>query len=479
MSELQIAEIRRKFILFATLSYFIVMLFMGGLIYLFTAVTVRNEVRQIMAYIIAGDGKLEIPPKDTQKEEEADTRGDSQTAAKTESAGQTSKDPQDEDQADGETQDEDSYTIRQEMVWSLYDLFGVTDMFINTSDFSYSTRYFAVLFDEEGNLSNIRVRHISDVDRSAAEFYARVAMRRMIKFGSLGRYYYQVSERPNGGTIVVYLDRSQQIFNNYRVLFAALILMGVGTIIVFLLVRLFSNRIVETEKENAERQKQFVTNASHELKTPLAVIRANTEMQEMLGEENEWTQSTLRQVARMEGLIQNLVLISRSREKEGAVLQKMNISPAVEETANAFQPVAMSENKSLTKDIQEDVVLTTEESKIRQLLSILLDNAVKYCDDEGTINVKLVHQGKFILMSVANDYASGSNEECRRYFERFYRRDTAHNEKGGYGIGLSVAESLINQIGGSISASWKEGVITFTCRFRGEKQSVSRNEPVK
>jgi len=462
MSELEINEIRRKFILFATLSYFIVMLFMGGLIYVFTAVSVRNEVRQIMAYIIAGDGKLSAPARDKDTDPDKNTDQDTQTAEKTKES--------------GENQGDDNYSIEEDMEWSLYDLFGVTDMILNTADFSYSTRYFAVLFDEEGSFENIRSRHITNVDSSAAEFYARVAMRRVIKFGSFGRYYYQVAPRENGGTIVVYLDRSQQIFNNYRVLFAALILMGMGTIIVFILVRLFSNRIVESEEENAERQKQFITNASHELKTPLAVIRANTEMQEMLGEENEWTQSTLRQVARMEGLIQNLVLISRSREKEGAVLERMNISPAVEETANAFQPVAMSESKNLTKDIQEDIVLTTEESKIRQLLSILLDNAVKYCDEAGTINVKLVHQGKFILLSVSNDYASGSNEECRRYFERFYRRDTAHNEKGGYGIGLSVAESLVHQIGGSISASWKDGIITFTCRFRSEKQPASRND---
>jgi signal transduction histidine kinase len=232
-----------------------------------------------------------------------------------------------------------------------------------------------------------------------------------------------------------------------------------------------------------EQQKQFITNASHELKTPLAVIKANTEMQEMMDGESEWSQSTLRQVDRMTGLIGNLVQIARAQEMTDGELAPTDIAAAVSETADSFAPVAASDGKKLEKESPDSLVTKCSDSSMRQLTSLLIDNAIKYCDDGGTIKVELTRSRRGAVLTVSNDYAEGANVDYTRFFERFYRQDEAHTilagtvagssegssgertGKSGYGIGLSIAESLVKSMKGSIDVSWDKGRILFTCKF--------------
>ena len=210
-------------------------------------------------------------------------------------------------------------------------------------------------------------------------------------------------------------------------------------------------------------------NASHELKTPLAVIRSNTEMEEIVSGESEWTQSTIRQVDRMNSLIQNLVMISKSREMEGRTeLAKINASEAVAQTARDFASRAETEGKTLLQDIVPDLELTADGSQLRQLTMILLDNAVKYCDANGNIAIRLEPAAKWgkkgIRLTVSNDYAAGKDVDYTRFFDRFYREDKSHNiDTGGYGIGLSIAEHICEQYKGSIRADWRDGKIFFIC----------------
>ena len=474
MTEREINRIRSRFILTSTLTLFCVMLLMGGCIYLFSAVTVRNEVRGIMRYIAANDGDLPVPSAADDTEEQTvddSTVSEESTAEESTAEGNTAEG----NTAEGNTAEEESSqhdsSFSEEMEWSLQGIFGIGDDFGEIPDFIYTTRFFAVLFSADDELEQVKTTHIAYIDDAQAEEYARIALRRRIHFGSFGRYYYYVGDRPApaGGTIVIYLDRTAQLTLINRMLFAALAILGLGTCLSFFFMRLFSRDIVRSEIRNAEKQKQFITNASHELKTPLAVIRANTEMQEMLDGETEWTRSTMRQVDRMSGLIGNLVQIARSQEREDGTLEKIDIAAAVSETADSFVPVAASEGKTLTKEIPSSVILRTDESLIRQLTSILLGNAVKYCDENGTIRVRLEKSGRHVRLLVSNDYAEGAGVDYKRFFERFYRQDEAHTiadgTKNGYGIGLSIAESLVRTMRGTIGADWKDGVITFTCSF--------------
>ena len=457
MSEQRIEQMRKKFILASTLSFFLVMLLMGGLIFAFISITERNEVRQIMNYIVENDGDLPEPETNPEQENagnydtnetglSGDTDEDSLAASGSDSTASNGSD--------------------SEIVWSLSHFFGTGNVISGTQDFAGRTRYFAVLYDAENQVEEVKSRHMEDVDEDEAVYYAQFARKHLFHLGQYGTFYYYVSKRTEGGTIVIYLDRTSQIFTSHRIFYFTLILLGAGSLIAFAIMRVLSHRMVRTEVENTELQKQFITNASHELKTPLAVIRANTEMQEMLEGETEWTQSTMRQVSRMEGLIKNLVMIARSQEKSnGEVFQKTDLTKAVKETAESFISVAVSEQKTLTVQTSEDISILGSDSNVRQIVSLLTDNAVKYCDSNGAIEVALKKQGKSALLTISNSYASEEPVDTSRFFERFYREDSAHTDKGGYGIGLSVAESLTKQMHGKIQADWKDGVIIFTCRF--------------
>ena len=111
--------------------------------------------------------------------------------------------------------------------------------------------------------------------------------------------------------------------------------------------------------------------------------------------------------------------------------------------------------------------MEAEPNQISQLTALLVDNAIKYCDDGGEITVELSQKGRYIRLIVSNSYAEGANQDYRRFFDRFYREDEAHTQgRGGYGIGLSIAEGLMEQYRGSIDVSWKDGVISFTCTFK-------------
>ena len=458
MTEHEIKRIQNRFIMTSTLTLFCVMLIMGGFIYLFGTITIRNEAQQIMRYIVENDGDL--PKPDTIQDNEEESHD-----------------------SDSDEEDTDDPSFTETMEWSLQSIFGVGDFFGETPDSYYTTRYFAVLFDESETVSLIKTSHIAYIEEEQAEEYARIALDRPFHFGNFGRYYYYCADRESGGTIVVYLDRTEQLSLMRRVLISVLSILGLGTFMSFFIMRLLSKGFVRTEVENVEKQKQFITNASHELKTPLAVIKANTEMQEMMDGESEWSQSTLRQVDRMTGLIGNLVQIARAQEMTDGELAPTDIAAAVSETADSFAPVAASDGKKLEKEIPDSLVTKSSDSSMRQLTSLLIDNAIKYCDDGGTIKVELTRSRRGAVLTVSNDYAEGANVDYTRFFERFYRQDEAHTisagtvtgssegssgerkGKSGYGIGLSIVESLVKSMKGSIDVSWNKGRILFTCKF--------------
>ena len=475
MTEREIHRIRKKFITISTLAFFGVMLIMGSCIYLFSTFTVRNEIHQIMNYIVENDGELPVPdPADN-----ISGTGSSQMSGNSASSGTSAS-------------SEESVSARpprEDVDWSLRRLFGIGGITGETADSLYSTRYFAVLFSPENDIEKVITSHTASISEDTAMHYAEFVLNSPRRFGSFGRYYYQVAERNNGGMIVVYVDRSAQLTAITRIVFIALALLVVGTLIAYHFMRIFSKDVVRSEIENVERQKQFITNASHELKTPLAVIRANTEMQELLEGETEWTQSTMRQVDRLSGLVQNLVQISRAQETATGELTVMNIAPAVLDTAESFIPVAAGDGKTLLHKIAPTVSMEADESMIRQLVSLLVDNAVKYCDPEGVIRVVLAKSVRTVILTVSNMYAEGASVDYTRFFERFYRQNEARtigeehlpdsgspgadtpgsfgvHEKNGYGIGLSIADELVKALHGSIHVTWKNGVISFICRFR-------------
>lgn len=351
-------------------------------------------------------------------------------------------------------------------------LFGGNEL---PREYQYVTRYFTVVFDEDDKPVACNLTHVSSLNEKQAVALARAAMNRTgwWQRDSIDDYYFMVQKEDDGSTVVACVDMYLQTQINSQVIRITVLVCGAGLLITFIVVFFLSRRAIEPEIENVRRQKEFITNASHELKTPLAVIRANTELMEMMNGESEWTQSTMRQVDRMNGLIQNLVMIARAQEGEDkGLLEEVDVTTAVRESVEPYEALAQQDHKTLRTEIEDGITMIANESRIRQLTTILVDNAFKYCDPDGEITVGLstAKKGKQIRLYVSNSYADGEKVDYSRFFERFYREDTSHtgtnDKKGGYGIGLSMAESICKLYRGSIGASWKDGVITFTCQFR-------------
>ena len=338
-----------------------------------------------------------------------------------------------------------------------------------TEEFRFTTRYFAVVFGKDSRTSVIKTGHIAAIDQEEALSYAEEVLENGDTYGSKGVYFYKMQAYHDGRHIVVFLDGTTQLRSLRRLIRASIMIFCGGIFIVFWPVWFFSGKVIEPELESINRQKQFITNASHELKTPLAVIRANTELEEIMSGETEWTASTLKQVSRLEGLIASLVTLARASERvDERVVQETDISPVVREAAEEFRSVAENQGKKLYCHVQEPLILKSDVDRLKQLVGILVDNAIKYCDDGGAITVGLKMRGRAVLLTVSNDFAEGKGQDFSHFFERFYRNDSSHNtEKGGYGIGLSIAYDIVKASRGRIDVGWKSGVITFTCHFNG------------
>jgi len=326
--------------------------------------------------------------------------------------------------------------------------------------------FYVMEYDSGGNVTLFESSR-ENVSEKVEAFISSVVLSAEEGYSNAGSFYVKVVENEDGSYTAAVLDCRMENAMLSRLFYMAMVICFSGFLLAAVLVWGLSKKAVQPEIENVNRQKMFITNASHELKTPLSVIRANTELLEMMNGKNEWTESTLSSVDRMNGLIQNLVMIARADEKESkGEVTSSDISTAVQESCHPFEAVAKSKGLTLTERIEENVVMNMSSADVRQLCMVLLDNAMKYCDENGNVVVALSKGKKkgSVVLEVSNSFASVEQTDLNHFFDRFYRSDTSHNvDQGGYGIGLSIAESIVEQYEGSIDASWKNGMIVFTC----------------
>ncbi len=335
-----------------------------------------------------------------------------------------------------------------------------------TSDSKFQYRFLTVDVGADGRIGDVNMNYVPY--RSAAELdrMADDIVSDQKTYGRIDNFYYGLFDRDGGERFIVMLDCSQRLSSHRQLKITAVWFVVVTTLLVLIPVILLSGKAIRPEVENAEKQKQFITNASHELKTPLSVIRANTELMEIMYGSSEWTKSTLAQVDRMNDLIKDLVSLTRYEEhKESVVFEEFDVSAVVSSSVRSFTPVAEQKGLRMTSDVTPGLRLRGDAEGIKQLSDVLLDNAVKYCDEGGEIKTELRRSGRKLRLVCSNDYAAGKNENYSKYFERFYRADESHRidaSKGGYGIGLSIARSVVESHKGNIAASWKDGRIIFT-----------------
>ena len=324
---------------------------------------------------------------------------------------------------------------------------------MRSMEMPFQTRYFWARFDTSGNITEVDTSHIASVTEDEATAAAAEIFATGKEKGFYDTFRYKLGSNSDGTKILVFSDLSASLINVYRLLLQSL-LIGLFTLIaMFVLVFLFSGKAVAPAVESMEKQKRFITDAGHELKTPLAIISANIDVLELESGKSEWTDSIRNQIKRMNSLVKNLLTLSRmDEERMHVVYTDFDMSSTVKETATSFEAIAESSSKNYMMNIEEGIHITGDKNAINQLTSLLLDNAMKYSDEKGSINV-ILSKGKNITLEVSNttDYMPAGNLD--RLFDRFYRADTSRSrEKGGYGIGLSVARAIAQSHGGDIQA---------------------------
>ena len=332
----------------------------------------------------------------------------------------------------------------------------------------FQTRYFVVYYNTEGEADRVDTSHIAAVDNDAAIELANEAVAEDKEKGIIGNYRFARSGT-DGGEMVLFVDIRQDLSTKSRFLLISIGISGVSWIIVMVMITLLSRRVVKPVSAAYEKQKQFITDAGHEIKTPLAIISANTEVIEMTSEPSEWTESTKNQIKRLDGLVKDLMRLAKMDESEiGAEFAEFDISGTVADTAADFEAPARTHGLGFTLDIDPGMKVYGSREMISQLVGIFTDNAVKYCDEGGGITVSLKPHHKGIRLAVTNDCASPPNGDLDRLFDRFYRADEARSRQGsgGYGIGLSIAKATADAHKARIGCKTENGRITFFVVFR-------------
>ncbi|MCM1064738.1 MAG: HAMP domain-containing histidine kinase [Eubacterium sp.] len=312
-----------------------------------------------------------------------------------------------------------------------------------------------VCVDESGEIMEIRqdgAGHYSEADLEEIAFQI-LSDKRAQGWHRYYKFHKAKITLPDGTpvTLIGLINASSSLYSVFTMLLISVVIGVLSFLLVLLMIILASGHAVRPVAESYARQKQFVTDAGHELKTPLTVISANNELLRMLYGESEWADGIDKQVAKMSGLVQDLITLARMDEEQQPVFSSFNLSDAVYDTARSFENLIHSRGRLVTFDIEEGIRCLGDESKIRQVVSILMDNAVKYCDEKGKIAVRL-KSDRQIRLQVINDFHNAAHCDFEKVFERFYRADRARTSDGSYGLGLSIARSIVELHKGDIHA---------------------------
>lgn len=318
----------------------------------------------------------------------------------------------------------------------------------------YESRYFSVVLDETGQVAYTDTVQIAAIDDDTAASYAQAVWQSGRTSGFWEDYRYACRSEANGWRII-FLDCGRTLSGFRTTLLASvmLALVGLGAVLVLLLI--LSGRIIRPVAESYEKQKRFITDAGHELKTPLTIISADTDLAEMECGENEWLEDIRRQAQRLTGLTEDLIYLSRMEEAQPRLqFLEFPISDVVEEMAQSFLAPARSQDKKLEIEVKPMISCNGDEKAVRQLVSILMDNALKYAPPGGHLTLRLERQGRTVVLTVSNTTVYPVDKESLEHlFDRFYRADQSRNtQTGGYGLGLSIAKSIVSAHRGKIRA---------------------------
>lgn len=341
----------------------------------------------------------------------------------------------------------------------------------------YETRYFSVTLDQDQNLVYMDTTRVAAVSTDQALELARSVSGKSKDSAYTSQskivYKYRKVDLEDGNTMYIFLNASKEFHSAENVLLISTLVSLAGFIAIGILVIALSPMMIKPIAESYDKQKKFITNAGHELKTPLAVIKSCNEVAELEGGESKWTSAITEQVDRMSDLIGSLVSLAKMDEAQEVSDQlpkeSLNLSTLLEETLEPFKLVAQQKDLGFDYEIASpNINIQGNKNALVELINILADNAIKYCSEKGNILFTLSQKGSKIILTEKNpaDDLEPGNQNI--LFDRFYQRDLSHNKDsgGGFGIGLSMAQSIVIAHGGTITAESPTGKdIIFTATF--------------
>lgn len=323
----------------------------------------------------------------------------------------------------------------------------------------YESRFFSVLLDRDGNIVRADVSRIAAVDLSSAESYAKRAAENERDSAFVGSFRY--AKKIEGDLVrITFLDCGRRLDAFFSFLRSSVVMSFIGLALVFFVIFFFAGRIIRPIAESYGKQKRFITDAGHELKTPLTVISANADLLEMEVGKNECIDDIKQQTALLSSLTADLVMLARMEEPElPSLMVEFPLSEVVSDAAASFSNLAVAGNKVLNVDIEPMLSINGNADSVRKLTSILLDNAIKYSPPHSEISVTLERRVRSVRLTVQNVATVPPGEDdLPHIFDRFFRADPSRNSTaGGHGIGLSVAKAIVQAHEGRICAFTGEG----------------------
>jgi len=323
----------------------------------------------------------------------------------------------------------------------------------------YESRFFSALLARDGEVVYADMSKIYMVDQETAGKYIRAALGEDGEVGFVEDFRYMMVQEEQY-TRITFLDCGRKLDLFHDFVFQSILISLIGYVLTAVIICILAGRFVRPVAESYERQKRFITDAGHEIKTPLTIISANVDLLEMDTGANPSLSDIRQQTGRLRDLTNDLVYLSRMEEAAGKLpMVDFPLSEVVSDTAESFVTLATSQEKELICRIEPLLSLRGNDKAIARLVSILLDNAIKYSPKGSQIELSLQKQGRRVLLWVGNRSNTPVTEEnLRHVFDRFYRTDASRNsETGGHGIGLSMAQAIVNEHGGKIGASSPDG----------------------
>ena len=418
-----VQKLRKRFILVAMLSTLIVLLSMIGGMNILNFHKLKSQADTMTRMICENDGKF---PQSKNNNEPAPAPDDNKTPPEKNNPDNTNPPKIPNGQMDAET--------------------------------PFSTRYFSVKVNNKGTITDSNLESIASVTTDDLDSYISAIKSKKSDTGFYRQFRYK-KYTADSYTLYIFVDCNQSLSTFKNTLFTSLLMSGIGFIAVLILVIIFSKIVLRPVVQSYQKQRQFITDAGHELKTPLTIIDANIEVIEMENGESQWTKSIQNQIARLTTMVQQFITLSKMEEKNANFHKThLPLNTILTESLEPFEVIFSSKNIEINTSLEKEAFVSGDEKLVRQLFEILIDNAAKYATENSIFKISVKRKGRKNIIVFENESDNIFEGNLDMLFDRFYRTDASRNSStGGSGIGLSVAKTIVSLHGGTIHAKSDDG----------------------